>query len=136
MAKGTYTYEPGNITTAGLDLMRFELGDTMVEGGADTCALTDEEISAALKKYPKKWKRAKLMLLESLYRRFSYEVDTKTGPLTLNLHDRAVMWKEDYLALKKEIQQESCSVPPFAGGATNKPPYFYTGMQQNERTKG
>lgn len=42
MAKGTYTYEPGNITTAGLDLMRFELGDTMVEGGADTCALTDE----------------------------------------------------------------------------------------------
>lgn len=26
MAKGTYTYEPGNITTAGLDLMRFELG--------------------------------------------------------------------------------------------------------------
>ena len=40
MAKGTYTYEPGNITTAGLDLMRFELGDTMVEGGADTCALT------------------------------------------------------------------------------------------------
>lgn len=49
MAKGTYTYEPGNITTAGLDLMRFELGDTMVEGGADTCALTDEEISAALK---------------------------------------------------------------------------------------
>ena len=67
MAKGTYTYEPGNITTAGLDLMRFELGDTMVEGGADTCALTDEEISAALKKYPKKWKRAKLMLLEQSY---------------------------------------------------------------------
>ena len=27
MAKGTYTYEPGNITTAGLDLMRFELGE-------------------------------------------------------------------------------------------------------------
>ena len=50
MAKGTYTYEPGNTTTAGLDLMRFELGDTMVEGGVDTCALTDEEISAALKK--------------------------------------------------------------------------------------
>ena len=73
MAKGTYTYDPGNIITAGLDLMRFELGDTMVEGGADTCALTDEEISAALKKYPKKWKRAKLMLLESICRRFAFE---------------------------------------------------------------
>lgn len=116
--------------------MRFELGDTMVEGNSDTAALTDEEIQVAINSYPKSWKKAKLMLLESLYRRFSYEVDTKTGPLTLNLHDRAVMWKEDYLALKKEIQQESCSVPPFAGGATNKPPYFYTGMQQNERAKG
>lgn len=48
MAKGTYTYEPGNITTAGLDLMRFELGDTMVEGGADTCALTDEPLSGLI----------------------------------------------------------------------------------------
>lgn len=87
MAKGTYTYEPGNITTAGLDLMRFELGDTMVEGGADTCALTDEEISAALEKYPKKWKRAKLMLLESICRRFAFEVDTKEGPLSFSLSD-------------------------------------------------
>ena len=100
MAKGTYTYEPGNITTAGLDLMRFELGDTMVEGGVDTCALTDEEISAALKKYPKKWKRAKLMLLESICRRFAFEVDTKEGPLSFSLSDRAKVWKEDYLSLK------------------------------------
>lgn len=89
MAKGTYTYEPGNITTAGLDLMRFELGDTMVEGGADTCALTDEEISAALKKYPKEVERAKLMLLESICRRFAFEVDTKEGPLSFSLSDRA-----------------------------------------------
>lgn len=136
MATGSYSYNPADLKENTMSRMRFELGDTMVQGAENTCAVTDEEINAAIDSYPKSWKKAKLMLLESLYRRFSYEVDTKTGPLTLNLHDRAVMWKEDYLALKKEIQQESCSVPPFAGGATNKPPYFYTGMQQNERTKG
>ena len=134
MANGNYTYNPAEIKDKTVSRMRFELGDTMVEGNSDTAALTDEEIQVAIDSYPKSWKKAKLMLLESLYRRFSYEVDTKTGPLTLNLHDRAVMWKEDYLALKKEIQQESCSVPPFAGGATNKPPYFYTGMQQISST--
>lgn len=136
MATGTYSYNPADLKGNTMSRMRFELGDTMVQGAENTCAVTDEEINAAIEMYPKSWKKAKLMLLESLYRRFSYEVDTKTGPLTLNLHDRAVMWKEDYLALKKEIQQESCSVPPFAGGTTNKPPYFYTGMQQNERAKG
>ena len=36
--------------------MRFELGDTMVEGGADTCALTDEGNFSGSEKYPKKWK--------------------------------------------------------------------------------
>lgn len=136
MANGNYNYDPADIRGQTVSRMRFELGDTMVEGGADTAALTDTEIQVAIESYPNLWKRAKLMLLESLYRRFSYEVDTKTGPLTLSLHDRAAMWREDYLALKKEIQQESCSVPPFAGGATNKPPYFYTGMQENERAKG
>lgn len=136
MANGSYNYNPADIKGQTVSRMRFELGDTMVDGGADTTALTDEEIQVAIDSYPNLWKRAKLMLLESLYRRFSYEVDTKTGPLTLNLHDRAAMWREDYLALKKEIQQESCSVPPFAGGAANKPPYFYAGMQQNERAKG
>jgi hypothetical protein len=117
MAKGTYTYEPGNITTAGLDLMRFELGDTMVEGGADTCALTDEEISAALKKYPKKWKRAKLK-----------------GPLSFSLSDRAKVWKEDYLSLKKEVSLESMAVPSPPTGNSYKDPYFYTGMLRNPRT--
>lgn len=135
MAKGVYTYEPGNVTEFGKDRMRFELGDTMVEGNSDTAALTDEEIQAALDTYPVSWKRAKLMLLESLYRRFSYEVNTRTGPLSLNMHDRAELWKKDYEDLKKEVAAESCNVPSdAAGGSSRKPPYFYTGMQQNERT--
>ena len=133
MAKGAYTYEPGKLKESGKDRMRFELGDTMVEGLSDTTALTDEEIQAAINTYPKSWKRAKLMLLESLCRRFAYEVDTKTGPLWLYMQERAKLWREDYDKLKKEVSAESCSVPQFSNGVPGKPPYFYTGMQQNER---
>lgn len=134
MAKGTYTYEPANILNYGKDRMRFELGDTMVEGGSDTTALTDEEIQAAIDTYQRSWKKAKLMLLESLYHRFAYEVNTKTGPLSLELHDRAKLWKEEYEKLKKEVSVQS-SIPNFSNNHTEqqKSPYFYTGMQQNER---
>lgn len=135
MASGTYTYEPGKIKESGKDRMRFELGDVMVEGCSDTTALTDEEIQAAIDTYPKSWKRAKLMLLESLCRRFAYEVDTKTGPLWLYMQNRAKQWREDYDKLKKEVSAETCSIPQFRNGSNNKPPYFYTGMQQNERAR-
>ncbi len=134
MAGRAYTYEPGNIKEFGKDRMRFELGDTMVEGGADTAALSDEEIDAAVESYPNSWKKAKLMLLESLCRRFAYEVDTKTGPLWLYMQERAKMWRADYEQLKKEVSAESCSVPRFSNGIPEKPPYFYAGMQQNERS--
>lgn len=133
MAGGTYTYSPTNINEPGMDRMRFELGDVMTDGGAATTALTDEEIQAAIDRHPKSWKRAKLMLLESLCRRFAYEVDTRTGPLTLSMNDRAKLWREDYEKLKKEVKAESCCVPKLGGGGTGKPPYFYTGMHQNER---
>lgn len=133
MAKATYTYDPGNIMEPGKDRMRFELGDVMVEGLSDTTALTDEEILSAIAAYPKSWKRAKLMLLESLYRRFAYEVDTKTGPLWLYMQERAKQWRADYDSLKKEVAAESCSVPRIGGGHHNKPLYFYAGMQHNQR---
>ena len=135
MAKGTYTYDPGSLKEFGKDRMRFELGDTMVEGLSDTTALTDEEILAAIGSYPKSWKRAKLMLLESLCRRFAYEVDTKTGPLWLYMQERAKLWRADYESLKKEVSAESCSVPKHGNGKHQRPPYFYTGMQRNERGK-
>lgn len=135
MSTGAYTYEPPKVTEYGKDRMRFELGDTMVEGGSDTTALTDEEIQAAIDTYPKSWKRAKLMLLESLCRRFAYEVDAKTGPLALSFHDRAELWRKDYDSLKKEISATACNVPKLGNGVHNKPPYFYTGMHQNGRAR-
>ena len=50
-----YSYDPTNIMMYGKDRMRFELGDTMVENGAATAALTDEEISAMIGTYLKRW---------------------------------------------------------------------------------
>lgn len=133
---GTYSYDPGKLKGAGKDLMRFELGDTMVEGGHDTTALTDEEIQAVLDMYPKSWKRAKLKLIESIFRRYSYEADTKTGPLTLSLKERAKLWQEEYEKLKKEVSAESCTVPAALASGSGKTPYFYSGMQGNPRAYG
>lgn len=134
MAKGVYTYEPGSIKENGKDRMRFELGDTMVEGGSDTSALTDEEINAAFAMFPDNWKRAKLALLESICRRFAYEVDTKEGPLAFSLSDRAKLWRNDYEKLKREVELENISVPASFNSEKDKPPYFYAGMMQNRRT--
>lgn len=130
----TYSYDPGNVTEMGKDRMRFELGDTMVEGEADTTALTDEEIQAALDCHPGRWKRAKLMLLESLYRRFGYEVDTRTSELSLSLQERAKFWRDEYLRLKKELEAEGKLGFLKAPTGDSRPPYFYPGMQENPRT--
>lgn len=134
----TYTYEPEKISENGKDRMRFELGDTMVEGGSDTSALTDEEITAAIEMFPKKWKRAKLTLLESICRRFAYEPDTKTGPLSFTFGERAKLWREDYEKLKKEVTNGSLTVPRYGTDpdGRSKPPYFYTGMMENREAKG
>ena len=131
----TYSYDPSKVTEPGIDRMRFELGDTMVEGKADTTALTDEEIQAALSLHAK-WKRAKLALLESLCRRFAFEVDTKTGPLSFGFNERAKLWREDYEKLKKEVSESSTAVPKYGvhvDGSRNDPS-FWTGMMENTET--
>jgi hypothetical protein len=129
MAEKTYTYDPAKISEKGKDRMRFELGDTMVEGGSETAALTDEEIIAVLGIYPNRWKKAKLALVESLCRRFSYEVDTDVGPLSLGLQGRVEAWREMYKELKAEIG--GYSVPRANPAAISGNPYFYAGMMDN-----
>ena len=132
--KRSYNYDPSRINENGKDRMRFELGDTMVEGEQETCALSDEEYEAVISMH-KKWKRAKLACLESIYRRFAYEPDTKTGPLQLSLMERAKVWKDDYEKLKKELDQEACTGMPEYGldeNGNRKDPYFHTDMMQNK----
>lgn len=134
MKTRSYTYEPSKIGERGKDKMRFELGDTMVEGESETAALTDQEINAILELYPNRWKRAKLALVESICRRFSYEVDTKVGPLSLGLKGRVEAWQAMYEELKAEIGGHS--VPSANPGAIGGGAYFYTGMMDNPASKG
>ena len=61
----TYTYCAENITENGVDKMRFELGDTMTESGADTCLLCDEEYAAVLAQ-SNTWQKAKISCLKAI----------------------------------------------------------------------
>ena len=131
----TYSYDPAKIRERGKDRMRFELGDTVTEGGADTCALSDEEYDAildGLKEGKKAWIHAKLAVLEAIMFRFSYQVDTKVDVLQYGLGDRAAHWKQLYDDLKKQVRA-SVSVPAMASAIQNTPPYFHTGMEENPR---
>ena len=131
----TDSYDPAKIRERGKDRMRFELGDTVTEGGADTCALSDEEYNAVLeglKDDKKAWIHAKLAVLEAIMFRFSYQVDTKVDVLQYGLGDRAAHWKQLYDDLKKQARA-SVSVPAMASAIQNTPPYFHTGMEENPR---
>lgn len=128
----SYTYDPTKINEKGKDRMRFELGDTAVEGGAETAALTDEEINAVISSYPNKWKRAKFALVESLYRRFSFEIDTKVGSLSLSMQGRAEAWKVMYEQLRTELG--NYAVPSVNPAAVSGDTYFHTGMMDNYST--
>ena len=140
-----YTYNPSNLTDYGKDRMRFELGDTMTEGGAATCALCDEEYGAVLPARihtGRQWKKAKLRCLESIFRRFAFEADTKNGPVSLSLGDRARLWKEMYDQLKAELKTGAAApdsilaLTEHPGTGQITPPYFYNGMMSHEEAEG
>lgn len=140
-----YTYDPSKINDYCKDRMRFELGDTQVEGGAETCALCDEEYQAIIpdKIYTsRQWKKLKLRFLENICHNFAYEPDTKVGPLTLASGKRAELWHKMYADLKKELSKgasdaaaiDVLAINPEYGEVT--PPYFYAGIHSHEEAKG
>lgn len=135
-----YSYDPQKLEDYGKDLMRFQLGDTMVEGKEETCAFSDAEYEAVLSMYklPKQWKHAKLACLESICRRFAYEPDTKTGPVSFSFGARAKLWREDYEKLKAELKKSAISVGAISAQAdtSDKGPYFYTGMMSTIEGQG
>lgn len=129
----TYSYDPTQIRGRGKDQMRFELGDTLVEGGADTCALSDEEyttILSGVKPGKKAWLYAKLEVLEAILFKLSYQVDTKIDVLQYDLGERADRWKKLYDDLKKQVTAMS-SVPNLPPSMLHTPPYFHKEMQPN-----
>lgn len=128
----TYSYDPLKIKGGGKDQMRFELGDTLVEGGADTCALADEEYEgflADIKPGKKAWIRAKLGIVETILFKLSYQPDTKIDVLEYKFSDRIKAWERLKVDLKKDLA--GMSAPLIDSEASKKPPYFYTGMESN-----
>lgn len=132
----TYTYYPDKITAGGVDQMRFELGDTVVDGDAATSPLCDEEYKAIIAKYGKSWKRAKYECVRAICMKLSFEVDTSVGGLSYSLSSRYERWKELEEKLRKELKA-SYSVPRVGHPGSLMPhdgtPYFYNDMQANRR---
>ena len=132
-----YTYNPSKIADEGKDQMRLELGDTIVDGGAETCALSDEEYEALIAKTKKEgrgFRYAKYRCLKAIVMKLAYEVDFSADGLSMSLNQRYDRWK----ALLKESEAEFQTIVanPAAMGA-NRPDgghYFYAGMHDNPRT--
>lgn len=129
----SYSYDPSKCMDGGLNQMRMELGDTVVETEGVSSALCDEEYQAILSAYPNQWKKAKLKCLQAILMKISYEVDTTVDGLSYDLSQRADRWQKMYDSLKKELK---ITVPIANKGALSPPNgeyYFYNDMQKNPR---
>ena len=122
-----FSYNPALINDKNLNQMRFELGDVFVEEPAKTSYLCDEEIIAAIDG-SKTFKRAKFRLVETLLRRFSYEVDTKIKEAEWKLNERVDEWKDLYKRLKAELEVEEIGDSFGFTGKKFRPPIFKIGM--------
>lgn len=131
-----YTYDPSKITEGGLDQMRFELGDTVVDQGAIASPLCDEEYKAILNKHGDNWRKARYVCLKAIVMKLSYEVDTSVGGLSYSLSQRYERWKK-MLDEEKKLMSAVCGVPRAGDPGSLMPhggtPYFYNDMQANRR---
>lgn len=132
----TYSYDPTKITEGGVDQMRFELGDTVVDMDGITSPLCDEEYNAILDKYGKSWRRAKYECLKAICMKLSYEVNTSVGGLSYSLSERYERFKRMKDDAKKELAAIH-GVPRAGNPSSLMPhggtPYFYNDMQANRR---
>lgn len=132
----TYSYDPTKITLRGLDQMRFELGDTVVDMEGIASPLCDEEYIAIITTYGKSWRTAKFKCLEAIMMKMSYEVNTSIDGLSYSLDQRYERWKKLYDEAKKE-QAALAGVPRAGCEGSLMPhhgtPYFYDDMQTNIR---
>lgn len=132
----SFSYDPTKITDGGVDQMRFELGDTVIDMEGITSPLCNEEYTAIIAKYGKSWRRAKLECLKAIVMKLSYEVDTSIGGLSYSLNQRFERWKKMLDEAKREAGAiagvpragEPGSLSPHGGT-----PYFYNDMQANRR---
>lgn len=132
----TFSYDPTKIADGGLDQMRFELGDTVVDMEGVSSPLCDEEYTAIIGKYGKNWRTAKFKCLEAIMMKMSYEVNTSVDGLSYSLDQRYERWKKLYDEAKRG-QIALAGVPRAGDPGSLMPhhgtPYFYDDMQANIR---
>ena len=133
----TYSYDPRKITEGGVDQMRFELGDTVVDMEGKASPLCDEEYEAIIEKYDNNWRMAKYKCLEAICMKMSYEVNTSVGGLSYSgMEERYKRFKAMLDDLKKEIAARH-GVPRAGNPASLSPhggtPYFYNNLHANHR---
>lgn len=130
----TYSYNPLFLKKQGKDQLRFELGDTAVEEGADVCVFCDEEYQALLDDRTsftqKEWLTVKLEAVNAALYKFSHQVNTKIDTLSYNLSDRATQWESLRDTLKSELDSLNAGVCLSASkvGASS---HFYSGLHRN-----
>lgn len=90
-----YTYDIQKLTEFGRDKMRMDLGDTEVEGGADTCVLADEEYDALINETyvaGKSWKWAQYRCLQAIVSRMAMMTDMNIDGMKLDMELRYQRW--------------------------------------------
>lgn len=127
----TYSYTPGNLDDNSKDRMRFELGDTQIDGGADTCALCDEEYDALIKASKDDWRRAKIACLKAIVARFAMMVDFHAGGMSIDFSKRYDRYKAMLDKLEKEGQFISVNPASLGVGCADGGHYFRLGMLNN-----
>ena len=124
-----YTYDPTKIGEKGLDRMRFELGDCEVDGGEDTCALSDEVYTALISRADSEgrgWTFAKFLCVQGIVTRYANEADFSAGGGSILLSQRYERWKDIYDKLKKSFQY-----PVINKTEKSTEDYFQFGMHDN-----
>ena len=138
MQNQNFTYDPTKITNGGVDQMRFELGDTVVDMEGISSPLCDEEYQAIIGKYGTNWRMAKYRCLEAIVMKLSYEVNTSVGGLSYSLDERYKRWKE-LLEQDRKVMAGIAGVPTPGDPNSISPhgltptPYFHNDMQANLR---
>lgn len=140
MAEKTYSYDPTSIDDAGVNQMRFELGDTVIGEDGQSCALCDEEyrtlINKALVKEKRSWSYAKLYCLQGIVMQYAHEVNYSADGMSISLAERYARWKEMYHQLQKSLAVPTANAAIIGKNAPDGGHYFYAGMNDNPRVSG
>lgn len=132
----TYSYHPDKCRSGGVDQMRSECGDTVVDMDAATSALCDEEYEAIIKSCDGNWRKAKFECLDAICSKLAFEVSTSVGGLSYSLAERYPRFKELRDKAEKDLKSLN-SIPRAGNPASLTPiggkPYYHNDMMTNRR---